>query len=845
MLHSNLRIGIPQYYRFRAHTRYAPAGGWLVALCLLLTVYCLPLTAGTIVIDHKTYTLDTLAHFRVGPGAHYTELRLKSNTRLDVYFLKVDARNPYITFRAALGRDSIYTGEQPSALAKRKSKEGAVYFAGTNGDFYVTQGFVGYPVGGCMVEKEIARIPTTARKIIAFDENKIPQIGVMSYNGELKASTQTRTINTVNHLREENQLVLYNQHNGRITRTNAFGTELLVELLPGQSWGANKTIRGKITKIEQNKGGMAIPKGMAVLSGHGTAATFLNTINLNDEVEITLNLVLDGQQGPYSEVIGGDNRSPMLKDGVVENNINQIWNELHPRTAVGYSQDRNTVIFCVVDGRGLSAGVTTKQLAELMLSAGAHTAFNMDGGGSSCLYVKEFGPMNVPSDGTERAVSNALFAVSSAPNDPVIASIESYETTLKLPPFGVFKPRFLAYNQYGVLLNKDLQGVTLSCEPALGYINSDGQLVASGGNNGLLIARWNNNACTIRVEIVQEAEIALRLDSVLLDNIRNYEIEVQSKIGLNTMTVLPSALSWTVADSDICTVENGILRGLNSGRTTITGSLGSFKDTMQVVVEAPASRQLIADDFSHTGSWTLTSSLSSWNTTFTAENRPQGWNHGTGIRYTFKSARSPFVKITKNIRLYSLPDTIQVFMNTGNAAFSNIIVGVRSSTQTSSFPVNFANITANQETVLSIPVSQFTGNISDLSHYPVYLDYITFYLNTNTHLADQVYQFNIKDISLIYKNMPTGIIIPKTSQQWFSLHPNPTNGQEITLVVTGKTNNPITTRIYNTEGRMLSHRSFPAGSDSLQLPVNHLLSGQYFLYVSQGKTAETIPFIKQ
>lgn len=816
----------------------------LIACCLLLTAFCSSLSAGNIIIDNKTYTLDTLAHFRVGPGTQYTELRLKSNTRLDVYFLKVDASNPYITFKAALGRDSIYTGEQPSALAKRKSKEGAVYFAGTNGDFYVTQGYVGYPVGGCMVEKEIARIPTTARKIIAIDENKIPHIGVMSYSGELKAGTQTRAINTVNHLREENQLVLYNQHNGKITRTNAFGTELLVELLPGQSWGANKTIRGKVTKIEQNKGGMTIPKGMAVLSGHGTAATFLNSINLNDEVEITLNLVLDGQQGPYSEVIGGDNRSPMLKDGVVESNINQIWNELHPRTAVGYSQDRKTVIFCVVDGRGLSAGVTTKQLAELMLSAGAYTAFNMDGGGSSGMYVKEFGQMNVPSDGSERAVSNSLFAVSTAPTDVAIASIESYETTLKLPPNGVFKPRFLGYNQYGILLNKDLQGVALSCEPALGYINADGQLVASGGNNGLLIANWNNATCTIRVEIVHEAEIALRLDSVLLDNTRKYPIEVQSKIGLNTMTVLPSALNWTVDDPEICTVENGVLRGLKSGRTSVTGNLGGFKDTLQVIVEAPASGRHIADDFSNTGSWTLTSSLSSWNTSFTTENLPAGWEHGTGIRYTFKSARSPFVKITQNMRLFSLPDTIKIVINTGNVTLSNLIVGVRSATQLTSFPVNFSAMQPEQNTELSIPVALFAGSTSDLGQYPVYLDYMTFYLNTNAHVADQVYQFNIKEIALIYKNLPTSIKIPAAIQRRFSLHPNPISGQEITLTISEKSFEPVIIRIYNTDGRMLSHRSFPAGTDSLQLPVNQLQSGQYFLYVSQGKTAETLPFIK-
>ena len=45
---------------------------------------------------------------------------------------------------------------------------------------------------------------------------------------------------------------------------------------------------------------MAIPKGFAVLSGHGTVATNLNTLNIGDEIEINLNLTLDGQNGSYT-----------------------------------------------------------------------------------------------------------------------------------------------------------------------------------------------------------------------------------------------------------------------------------------------------------------------------------------------------------------------------------------------------------------------------------------------------------------------------------------------------------------------------------------------------------------
>jgi len=121
------------------------------------------------------------------------------------------------------------------------------------------------------VDNELAKIPTTSRKIIAFEESKIPEIGTMTYNGNVKFGTATWTIDNVNHLRGENKLVLFNQHNGKITRTNAFGTEVLIQLKDGNSWGVNKTVKAKIIKIEKNKGGMAIPKGYAVLSGHGTS----------------------------------------------------------------------------------------------------------------------------------------------------------------------------------------------------------------------------------------------------------------------------------------------------------------------------------------------------------------------------------------------------------------------------------------------------------------------------------------------------------------------------------------------------------------------------------------------
>jgi hypothetical protein len=79
----------------------------------------------------------------------------------------------------------------------------------------------------------------------------------------------------------------------------------------------------------------------------------------------------------------------------------------HPRTAMGLSKDRRTFILAVVDGRSsTSAGMYGTELAELMTELGAWQAFNLDGGGSSEMWIKGRGTVSDPSDGTSRAVGN-------------------------------------------------------------------------------------------------------------------------------------------------------------------------------------------------------------------------------------------------------------------------------------------------------------------------------------------------------------------------------------------------------------------------------------------------------
>ena len=64
---------------------------------------------------------------------------------------------------------------------------------------------------------------------------------------------------------------------------------------------------------------------------------------------------------------------------------------LAPRTAYGLTADRKTLFLLVVDGRQpmYSMGCNTKELAVLMRFFGASDALNMDGGGSTTLFLND------------------------------------------------------------------------------------------------------------------------------------------------------------------------------------------------------------------------------------------------------------------------------------------------------------------------------------------------------------------------------------------------------------------------------------------------------------------------
>jgi exopolysaccharide biosynthesis protein len=89
----------------------------------------------------------------------------------------------------------------------------------------------------------------------------------------------------------------------------------------------------------------------------------------------------------------------------------------HPRTAIGISESGHFLLV-TVDGRHTeAAGMNIWELQELMESLGCKDALNLDGGGSTTLYIRGKGVVNYPSDNRtfdhegERRVSNAILVM--------------------------------------------------------------------------------------------------------------------------------------------------------------------------------------------------------------------------------------------------------------------------------------------------------------------------------------------------------------------------------------------------------------------------------------------------
>lgn len=162
-------------------------------------------------------------------------------------------------------------------------------------------------------------------------------------------------------------------------------------------------------KIDKNQTERSRPQqGAVLLSDSGMTILKADSLNFNWESQITSRDIMTS--GPM--LLINMQNLPITADSFSKSR--------HPRTAVGKLAD-GSIMLIVVDGRTEeSAGMSLAELQHTMRWLGCVNALNLDGGGSSAMYVKgepENGIVSYPSDNKkfdhqgEREVANTILVI--------------------------------------------------------------------------------------------------------------------------------------------------------------------------------------------------------------------------------------------------------------------------------------------------------------------------------------------------------------------------------------------------------------------------------------------------
>lgn len=752
----------------------------LITASILLASTISGMRAADIVLGGVEHNIDTVAHYEVGPGSTYYAVRLsRTNTTMyamNAFLLIVDTRNPYISIEEELGKDKLVGTERPSAMAQRITTPTHIAFAGTNGDFFVTQGDVGRPTGLTIENNEYAYIGGSNRRVGGVTSAGRPVVATnWKYSGRVyTAGNDTLKINHVNYTRNTDELVLYNQHQGASTGTNIYGTEVLVELCDGESWKTNGRQKVVVRQKRSNTGDMTIPKGQAVLSGHGEMQRALDSlVNTGDTITIRFSLKLDDASTALSQAIGGDNYALILDNGVPE--ASNFWNEIHPRTGYGVSVTGDSAIFCVVDGRATdSYGCTTQSLGAIMRHYGAWRAVNWDGGGSSSMYIRHFGnQVNHGSDGSERAVGNAMFVVANLPEaDDTIARLVPYQATYSLPYCGQYTPHFYGYNKYGVLLSTDVEDVVLSCDESVGEVRDGGRaFFASTRNGGTLTATCGKAQTTIEI-VIAPGNMSLRYESVVLDTRSPWQAQVVNKSDDGMQDVAPQAFEWKSLNEMICSVSSdGVLTAGANGRTLVVCTMAPFADTMLVRVETPEVRPLTADDFSSATDWKL-SALTGFNPVWGTTG-----DCGNAVLFNYSVTRKPYIMIEKDLELFGLPDTLKLHYST-DAVFDNVVMSFVTASRENIAKTLTETVSPTTDGEIAVAIDNVLSDATDKKHYPLRLSSVKFYLSSSTEAGERY--ICMRDVSLCYAGLEI-TALDGTVRTGLRVYPNPT-GDSLTII---------------------------------------------------------------
>ena len=309
--------------------------------------------------------------------------------------------------RAVLSNDAVVDTEIVPDMAARY---GAI--AAINAGFFLLPS--GDPAGIYKLRGQLVsdtRRPRGALGIVGESTGPL-LFGRVAATMELRLPRRARPdavveIAGVDTTRQRGRLMLFTPAYHQHTDTPATGLEWVLQGKPLS-----------VTSGPLSTGKTPIPRDGYVLSFGGTRPPpALQSLRIGTRVELDTNYsVIDGSAAEWAKadaIVGG--AGLLLRDGqiITDWKVEQLAAAFaetrHPRTLVGTHAD-GSVWLVTVDGRQpkLSAGMSLAELRALAQRLGLRNALNLDGGGSTTMWVAGT-IVNSPSDAAgPRKVSDAL-----------------------------------------------------------------------------------------------------------------------------------------------------------------------------------------------------------------------------------------------------------------------------------------------------------------------------------------------------------------------------------------------------------------------------------------------------
>ena len=344
-------------------------------------------------------------------GVEYAEVtRGTKEEPLHVNLLRLDLTK--VRLDVAHAMDAAIGLEKTSSIATRY---GAI--AAVNGGFFRLDRsiFAGDATGILKIDGKLlseSYANRTALGIINGKEKTETIFGQQTLSESVKIKNRTFEISGINRQRGDDELIKYTPEFHRTTLTAPNGIEVVVR-------------NERIVQIFEGKGSVQIPPDGFVLSSSGKMRDEISRLaRVGQKVEIYhREEVKFISHSPDTTDVGIFEKAEDIVGGVPQliksGRIKITWEEeksskafvetRHPRTAVAKLKD-GKFLMVTVDGRqaGYSVGMNLNELAAFLLELGAVEAMNLDGGGSTTMFL-DGKIVNRPSDKEgERSVSDAI-----------------------------------------------------------------------------------------------------------------------------------------------------------------------------------------------------------------------------------------------------------------------------------------------------------------------------------------------------------------------------------------------------------------------------------------------------